>query len=368
MLKAINELGRLPETSIHELEQACRDVIRSGWFVLGPHTARFEDGFAQYCGASHAIGVANGTDALEIALRGLGVGDGHVVLAAANAGFYGSHAILSVGATPRYVEIDEATMTLTAETLASADWQGVKAVIVTHLYGLIAPVAELVELANAKGVPVIEDCAQAHGATLDGRRAGSWGKLSCFSFYPTKNLGALGDGGAIVTSDSELAGHVRQLRQYGWSAKYDVSLPHGRNSRLDELQAALLNTKLPHLDEANSRRRAIANRYVAGIQHPQISLPSILDDRYVAHLFVGRTAERDFLRAHLCAKKIPCDVHYPIPDYRQAVLKNASYATLPVTERACQQVLTLPCFPEMKDDEVDSVIAAVNEWGGTCTR
>lgn len=367
MLKAINELGRLPGTSIRDLEQAFREVVRSGWFVLGPHTARFEEAFARYCGASHAVGVANGTDALEIALRGLGVGEGDVVLAAANAGFYGSHGILSVGATPRYVDIDETTMTLTAETLASADWQGVKAVIVTHLYGLIAPVAEIVELADAIGVPIIEDCAQAHGASLNGRRAGNWGKLSCFSFYPTKNLGALGDGGAILTSDSELAGRVRQLRQYGWSTKYDVSLPHGRNSRLDELQAALLNTKLSHLDEANSRRRTIAKRYVAGIRHPQIALPSILDDRYVAHLFVVRTAERDSLRTHLGAKKVPCDVHYPIPDYRQTVLANVVHATLPVTERVCQQVLTLPCFPEMTDEEVDIVIAAVNEWDSTCT-
>lgn len=368
MLNAINELGRLPEASLRELEQVCSDVIRSGWFVLGPHTASFEEGFAQYCGVAHAIGVANGTDALEIALRGLGVGEGDVVLAAANAGFYGSHAILAVGATPRYVEIDEVTMTLTAETLRSADWKDVKAVIVTHLYGLMAPIAGIIELADARGVPVIEDCAQAHGAEVEGGKAGSWGRLSCFSFYPTKNLGALGDGGAIVTSDSELAARVRQLRQYGWSTKYNISLPHGRNSRLDELQAALLNIKLPYLDGANSRRRAIATQYVARIQHPQVTLPSILDERYVAHLFVVRTAARDSLRAHLNAKKIPCDVHYPIPDYRQAVFESTSYGMLSVTERACQQVLTLPCFPEMTEAEVSMVIAAVNGWNGLCTR
>lgn len=363
MIKAINELNRLTESLRRGLESDFAEVLRSGWFILGPKTASFEERFAEYCGVAHAVGVANGTDAIELALRGLEVGEGDVVLAAANAGFYGSHAILAVGATPRYAEIDAHSLTITGETLARADWAGVKAVIVTHLYGLIAPMREIVDLAASKGVPVIEDCAQAHGAVLDGKRAGSWGRAATFSFYPTKNLGALGDGGAVVTSDSELAGSVRRLRQYGWSRKYDVSVGHGRNSRLDELQAAFLERKLPYLDEANARRRAVAQRYANGIDHPAIAAPTILDERYVAHLFVVKTPARAALRAHLDSLQIPNDVHYPIPDYRQHILRSQYTGfTLPETERACAQVLTLPCFAEMTDDEVDAIIDGINAW------
>jgi dTDP-4-amino-4,6-dideoxygalactose transaminase len=222
---------------------------------------------------------------------------------------------------------------------------------------------EILDLAASKGVAVIEDCAQAHGALLDGKRAGSWGRVATFSFYPTKNLGALGDGGAVVTSDSALAGSIRRLRQYGWSKKYDVSLEHGRNSRLDELQAAFLERKLRHLDGANARRRAVAQRYAEGINHPSVAVPAILDERYVAHLFVIKTPARAALRAHFDSLQIPNDVHYPIPDYRQQILLGKyTELTLPETERACSQVLTLPCFPEMTDDEIDAIIDGINAW------
>lgn len=363
MLKSINELNRLSGADLDAMERVFREVLHSGWFVLGPHTDRFEQEFASYCGCGEAIGVANGTDALEIGLRALGIGPADVVLCAANAGFYGSNAILTTGAEPRYVDVCSKTLTVTAETLEHTSWNGVKAVIVTHLYGLMAPMQEITDLARSKGVPVIEDCAQAHGAMLDGRAAGSWGTLGCFSFYPTKNLGALGDGGAVVTSDADVGRRVRQLRQYGWKAKYEVTMPHGRNSRLDELQAAFLSAKLPSLDSANVRRRAIATRYVAGLDATKVRVPPVIDQRYVAHLFVVRSSSRDALRMHLKASGIPSDVHYPTPDHHQSIVQERYRGIhLPECERACLEVLTLPCFPEMTDAEVDAVIEGVNAW------
>lgn len=363
MLKAINELNRLSPELSARLEKAFKEVLHSGWYALGPQVSRFEKAFADYCGASNAVGVANGTDALQLVLLGLGIGAGDVVVAAANAGCYGTHAILATHATPRYADIDPLSFTLTADTLAAVDWHRVKAVIVTHLFGLMAPMPEILALAESHGVAVIEDCAQAHGATLEGRRSGSWGAVGCFSFYPTKNLGALGDGGAIVTSDGELAGKIRQLRQYGWGRKYQSCLEHGRNSRLDEVQAALLMEKLPSLDAWNERRREIARYYATAIVHPDIRHPSVFDDRYVAHLYVIRTRRRDSLSAHLGACGIPCDIHYPIPDYRQpSLVGRFPGISLPTTEAACAEILTLPCFPEMTGDETGQVADAVNSW------
>lgn len=363
-LKSINDLGRHTQPIQQQLSAAVARVLQSGWFVLGPEVTAFEREFAAYCGTAHCVSLANGTDALELALRALGIGPGKTVLTVANAGMYSSVGILATGATPLYAEVAADTLLLdAAEVQRLLDQRRVDAIIVTHLYGLLADIEEIVQLAQSRGIPVVEDCAQAHGAVRQGKKAGSFGDIACFSFYPTKNLGALGDGGAIATSRQDLADRVRQFRQYGWGSKYSVTLAGGRNSRLDEMQAAILRVKLPLLDQWNTRRRAIAARYSTGIKHAKIATPKVCGAEYVAHLYVVRSAERDRLKQHLADAGIPSDVHYPIPDYAQAAYRSLFGGTrLAVTERACSEVLTLPCFPEMTDAEVDSIIACVNSW------
>lgn len=348
------------------IQQALARVTASGWLVLGPEVRQFEQAFAAYTGASHCVGVANGTDALELALRALGVAPGQRVATVANAGMYATTAILAIGAEPVFMDIDPATLVTThAEVMRVLD-AGAAAVVATHLYGqAIGDIAQIAALCAARGVPLLEDCAQSHGARVDGRCTGSFGDAAAFSFYPTKNLGALGDGGAIVTSSPALAARAAQLRQYGWSAKYKVELAGARNSRLDEMQAALLTAFLPSLDEDNARRRAIARRYAAEIGHAQVQLRAVDadDDSYVAHLCVLRSADRESLRAHLREQGVGSDVHYPIPDHRQPVFSDR-YADvrLPHTERLAGEVLTLPCYPEMTGDQVTQVIDAVNQW------
>lgn len=363
-LKSINDLGRHTQAIQAELYSAIQRVLNSGWFVLGPEVAAFEREFADYCGVEHGVSLANGTEALELALRALNIGQGHTVLTVANAGMYSTVAILAVGATPQYADVNLATLLVdVADVRRILASQRIDAIIVTHLYGQLADTASLLELAASHGIPVIEDCAQAHGATRHGQRAGSLGDISCFSFYPTKNLGALGDGGAIITRRSDLAGRVRQLRQYGWSSKYHAEILGGRNSRLDEIQAAVLRVMLPHLDPWNARRRAIAARYSSGITHPKVTVPSLPADDHVAHLYVIRTPERDQLKAYLAEAGIPSDVHYPVPDYAQAACQARFSGTrLAVTEQACREVLTLPCFPELADAEIDAIIACINSW------
>jgi dTDP-4-amino-4,6-dideoxygalactose transaminase len=354
-LKSINDLHRHTQPIQTQLNAAVTRVLQSGWFVLGPEVTAFEQEFAAYCGTAHCVSLANGTDALELALRALDIGPGKTVLTVANAGMYSSVGILATGATPLYADVSPDTLLLdVAEVKRLLDQQRVDAIIVTHLYGLLADIEDIVKLAQARGIPVVEDCAQAHGAARLGKKAGSFGDIACFSFYPTKNLGALGDGGAIATSRKDLADRVKQFRQYGWGSKYSVTLAGGRNSRLDEMQAAILRVKLPLLDQWNTRRRDIATRYSAQKVHGA---------EYVAHLYVVRCTERDKLRQHLAAAGIPSDVHYPIPDYAQAAYRHQFANTrLAVTEQACAEVLTLPCFPEMTDAEVDAIIACVNAW------
>lgn len=334
-------------------------VLDRSWFVLGEEVKGFENEFAQYCGVDHCVGLANGSDALELALRALGIKAGDTVATVANAGFYSSFAIHAVGATPLYVDVDPQTLTLSPASLAHAMAQTPSAVIVTHLYGQLADMDSILEVANAHGVPVIEDCAQSHGARRQGKVAGSWGVMGCFSFYPTKNLGALGDGGAVVSNDAQLAERVRQLRQYGWSKKYHVTLQGGRNSRLDELQAAVLRIKLPQLDHCNAQRRAIATRYNQAFSGLPVKLPASLGDDYVAHLYVMRTIDRKEFSAYLSEAGVGNDVHYPVPDYQQPVYNGNAGLHLPVTDEACRTAISLPCFPGMTSAQVDEVIAAV---------
>ncbi|KTC60989.1 DegT/DnrJ/EryC1/StrS family aminotransferase [Pseudomonas savastanoi] len=334
-------------------------TLDSHWYVLGQEVAHFEREFADYVGVSHCISVANGSDALEIALKGLNVGIGDRVIAVANAGFYGSTAIHAVGAQPVYIDVDPKTLTLCTDSLKSLVDSKPSAIIVTHLYGQLANIEAIVAIASAADIPVIEDCAQSHGARRNGKQAGSFGTIGCFSFYPTKNLGALGDGGAIVTQSDALASRVRQLRQYGWSQKYEVAIPGGRNSRLDEIQAAILRVKLPHLDSWNEQRRSIAARYNAAFAKFDVQLPCSTGEDFVAHLYVIRVEDRAALSAALKEKSISTDIHYPIADHHQPAYNVAGKFSLAETEQACNTVISLPCFPGLSDDEVDRVIAAV---------
>ncbi len=366
----MNDLVALHAPLAGALSAAVRRVLDSGWFILGPEVAAFEEAFAAYCGVGHAVGVGNGTDAIELALAGVGVGRGDRVALAANAGGYGTTAVLALGAEPVYVDVGEDTATLDPALL---DRETFDAVLVTHLYGRLADLPALRAVADAHGARLVEDCAQAHGAAHSagpdagpdaGRRAGAWGDAAAFSFYPTKNLGALGDAGAVVTADAGVAARVRRLRQYGWDRKYHQVDAQARNSRMDELQAAVLGVKLPHLDGWNARRVAVAARYAAAVRHPKLTLPEVAAPSHVGHLYVLRTTDRDALAAHLRANGVPHDVHYPVPDHRQPVHGGRFEGlVLPVTERLCAEVLSVPCHPTLDLAEVDRVAAVLNAFG-----
>lgn len=344
------------------LDAAYGAVADSGWLVLGEHVANFETAFAEFVGVEACVGVANGTDAIELALRGTGSGPGSVVATAANAGGYAASAIRSIGATPVFVDVDPTTHTVTVDSLTPALEAGVDALVVTHLYGQLAPdIAAIADLCLEHNVVLVEDCAQAHGAQRDGRTAGSFGAAAAFSFYPTKNLGALGDGGAVC-GGSEVAARVRSLRQYGWSAKYTTDSVGGRNSRLDELQAAFLLAMLPSLVAENAERVAIANRYLADITSSHVELPTIAAPQHVAHLFVMQTDHRDELREYLSSHGVSTDVHYPIPDHQQSVVAENATVSLPVTEELARRSVSLPCYPGLDIQAIDHVIACINDF------
>lgn len=360
----INDLSARLRLYDSLLKESIHRVLESGWVVLGPEVRRFEQSFADYLGTSHCISLANGTDAIELALRALGVERGDRVATVANAGMYTTTALLAIGAEPFFLDVGLSSRNTTLAEVERALAAGVKAVVVTHLYGLAVPeIHQIADCCAGQGVPLLEDCAQAHGARVGGQRVGTFGDAGSFSFYPTKNLGALGDGGAVVTGNEAVAEKVTRLRQYGWTSKYQVEVGGARNSRLDELQAAILSVFLPDLDVANARRREIAARYSAKIAHSDVSLPAQAGEEYVAHLYVVRCARRDALRAHLRDSEIATDVHYPIPDYRQPVFGNRFESVfLENTEILTREILTLPCYPEMTDAQVGLVIDAVNAW------
>jgi len=347
-----------------EIREAIERVLANGHYILGPEVEAFEAEFAAYQGGGHTVGVANGTEALELALRAVGVRAGDGVATVANTVSATIAAIEQIGARPVFVEIDPATLLMApaalAETLAHASVP-VRAVVPVHLYGQPAELGAICALAQRSGVPVVEDCAQAHGARWAGRRAGSWGAAAAFSFYPTKNLGALGDGGAVFSGDAAVAARVRQLRQYGWRRRY-VSEEPGRNSRLDELQAAILRVKLRHLDAENAVRARQAARYLAAAPAlPDLAWPTVAAPAEpVWHQFVVRTARRDALLAHLAGREIHAGVLYPVPAHRQPAYAQA--VSLPETERACAEVLSLPCHPGLTEAEVDRVLAALTSW------
>lgn len=347
-----------------EIDAAIARVLESGWYILGKEVACFEEEFADYIGVSHAVGVANGTDGIELALRVCGVSYGDIVATVSHTAVATVSAISRAGGTPVFVDIGEDFLMSSAslaEVLKAMSPCKPKAIIVVHLYGQVADMPAILKLANQHDIKVIEDCAQAHGASLQGRKAGAWGAMGCFSFYPTKNLGALGDGGAVVTSDHELAEHIRALRQYGWRRRY-ISDEEGVNSRLDELQAAILCLKLKYLDTDNQRRREIAAVYRRDLQDAPISLPDLnTEGEHVYHQFVIQSNHRDLLADRLKVSGVATAIHYPAAVHQQAAYSNKAYShiALPITEKIIPRILSLPIFPEMTTDEATEVSHAI---------
>ena len=349
-----------------EIDAATARVMSSGWYILGPEVAAFESEFAAYLGVEQAVGVASGTDAVLLALRALGIGPGDEVITVAHTAVATVAAIELAGATPRLVDIDAATYTLDPAQLAAAITPRTRAVVPVHLYGAPADMDAVLAVAHAHGLLIVEDCAQAHGARYRGRMVGALGDAAAFSFYPTKNLGALGDGGAVATNRPEVAERLRLLRQYGWRERY-VSDVTGTNSRLDELQAAILRVRLRHLDAENTARRRLAARYDAALAGLPITLPTArADDRAVYHLYVIRTAARDALVAHLRARGIGTGVHYPVPVHRQPAYAHLGCdpGSLPATEAAAAEVLSLPMYPDLLPTAVDTIAAAIRDYYG----
>ena len=352
-------LGRVNAPHAAAIKDAITRVMDSGWYVLGQETEAFEQEFARFCGVPHCVGVANGLDALHLILRAMDIGPGDEVIVPSNTFIATWLAVSQAGATPVPVEPDPQTYNLDPQRVAAAITPRTKALMPVHLYGLPADMDPLCALAREHGLKVIEDAAQAHGALYHGRRAGSLGDAAGFSFYPGKNLGALGDGGAITTHDGALAERLRRLRNYGSTVKYRHEVA-GVNSRLDELQAAVLRVKLPHLLRENAARAAVARAYLQALKGLDLVLPVVpagLESSW--HLFVVRTRERDAVQARLKACGIGSLVHYPIACHLQGAYAGQRWPSLPIAERLQHEVLSLPMAPYLSGSEVGQVAAAL---------
>lgn len=351
-----------------EIDDATQRVYSGGWFILGPETEVFENEFAQYLGVSHALGVNSGTDALHLAIRALGIGKGDEVITVPNTAVATVAAIEMAGATPVLVDVRADSMVIDADAFAAAITQNTRAVIPVHLFGQSAELDAVLAIARQHGLAVIEDCAQAHGAKYQGQRVGSFGDIAAFSFYPTKNLGAYGDGGAVVTNDARLAEKVKLLRQYGWRVRYESEIS-GVNSRLDELQAAILRVKLRHLDEWNTARRERAALYDELLPnkrvHPPMEMPY---GEHVYHLYVAQCDEalggsREYLATFLKEREIGTAVQYPTPIHLQPAYQSLAPAgSLPVAEKLAREILSLPLYPELPLDDVRAVADAIREF------
>jgi dTDP-4-amino-4,6-dideoxygalactose transaminase len=351
------------------IDAAIARVLDGGVYILGREVEVFETAFADFVGVAHAIGVASGTDAIEIALRACGIGSGDLVFSVSHTAVATIAAIERAGATPVLVDVEPGTYTMAPRELLrvvqSPPAGRPAAVLPVHIYGQPAELASLIEIARTFGLPMIEDCAQSHGALYRGRPAGSFGDIACFSFYPTKNLGALGDGGMVVTNDPILAVALREIREYGWRERY-VSARGGINSRLDPIQAAILGVKLRSLEADNARRQEVADRYDTGLIGLPLALPARRPQAtHVFHQYVIRLAERDALREALQAAGIASGIHYPVPVHQQPAYGGrlaCGPSGLGVTERAASQILSLPIYPQIADQAIDRVIAEIRSF------
>jgi dTDP-3-amino-3,4,6-trideoxy-alpha-D-glucose transaminase len=345
-----------------ELLATVADVAGRGAFTLGAPVEQFEREFADWCGSRYSVGVSSGTAALELALRALEIGPGDEVIVPTNSFIATAEAVSAVGATPRLVDVDAETSLLTAEIVAAALTPATRCVIPVHLYGRTVEMGPLAELCEERDLYLIEDACQAHGSVYEGKRAGSIGHVGCFSFYPTKNLGAWGDGGALVTDDEQIADKVRLLRSHGEGARHHHEMP-ARTDRLDGLQAAILSVKLGHLDEANQRRREAGERLTQALAGSSVITPAAVPEGsdHVFHLYVVRSEHRDELRAHLEAEGVASAIHYPTPIHLQPAYVDLDQGpgSLPVAERLAEEICSLPIFPGIEPAEIDRVAAAV---------
>lgn len=348
-----------------DVMSAISAVLDGMHLFLGPEQQAFEREFARFCGTGDAIGVSNGTDAIELALRALGVGPGDEVITQPNSFFATAEGITAVGATPIFVDVDAETATLDPSLLETAITARTRAVIPVHLYGRPADMDAIVPIARRHGLYVIEDACQAHGAGLGGRRAGALGDCACFSFYFSKNLGAYGEGGAVTTSDPALAERIRLYRDHGSRVRYQHEVV-GRNARLDELQAAVLRVKLPHLENWNARRHEHAMRLTAALAGTSATPPaaSAVDVYEVFHLFVIRHPERDRLKSFLDERGVRTGIHYPLPIHLQPAYASLGYrpGSFPVTERLANEILSLPMYAELTGEQIDRVAATIREF------
>jgi len=349
-----------------ELKIVCARVIDSGWYIMGQELIDFEQRFASFCGTKHAIGVANGLDALILILRAWKeqgkIQDGDEIIVQANTYIASILAITANNLTPVLVEPDPNTFNLSVEGVNAAITSKTKVILPVHLYGQLSPMPEIMDIANKNGLLVLEDCAQSHGAHLDGQKAGNWGHAAGFSFYPGKNLGALGDAGAITTNDSELAEVLKALRNYGSHKKYE-NIYVGINSRLDEIQAAMLNVKLKYIENETVRRQEIATQYLNKIKNKLVKLPSVSHpSAHVWHLFVVQCENRLSLQNWLEKNEVQSLIHYPIPPHKQKAYAEMNNVSLPLTEYIHEHVLSIPLDPTMSQNDIDKVIKVLNEY------
>lgn len=347
-----------------EIDSAITRVMESGRYILGQEVAAFEEEFAAYIGVRFGIGVSNGTDALQLALRACGIGEGDEIITVSHTAVATVVAIELCRAKPVFVDIDPSTFLIDPDQIERAITLRTKAIIPVHLYGHVADMKSILSIAHTHRLYVIEDCAQSHGATYGGQKSGAMGDMAAFSFYPTKNLGAFGDGGMVLTNNPELAERVRLLREYGWRQRY-VSEISGLNSRLDELQAAVLRVKLKYLDQWNKARRKKAAIYTKLLEGTEIVCPTEKEPvRHVYHLYVIRTKKRDSLQAFLGERGIGTLIHYPTPIHLQNAYKNLEYrrGDLPSTELCSREILSLPLFPEMAESEIELVASRIRHF------
>ena len=347
---------------LEKIEHRIKDVLNSGWYLQGKENERFAKSFAKYCGVKYALGVANGLDALNLIIRGYGWGSGDEIIVPANTFIATILAISENGCTPVLVEPDIATYNINPDKIEDAITPRTRAIFVVHLYGQAVQMEKVWDIAARYGLKVVEDAAQAHGAMYKGHKVGSLGDAAGFSFYPGKNLGALGDGGGITTNDGELYERCKAIANYGSDRKYH-HIYKGINSRLDEIQAAILDVKLKYLDEDNVKRRHIATRYRTEITNPLITLPKVYaEDSHVWHLFVVRVLNRDAFIAYLDSVGIQTNIHYPTPPHLQGAYKEWAVCRFPITENIHREVVSLPISPVLTEEEVNSVITAVNAF------
>ncbi len=357
------DLHKINDRYRKEIDAAMKRVLDSGWYILGREGEEFERRFAEYCGVKHALGVSNGLDALIISLKAVGISDGDEVLVPSNTYIASVLAVSSTGAKPVLVEPDIRTYTIDPKNIERAITPKTKAIIPVHLYGQSCDMSSIMEIARKNDLKVIEDCAQAHGSIYAQKRVGSFGDCNGFSFYPGKNLGALGDGGMVTTDDDMIAEKVRCLRNYGSLVKYE-NLYKGMNARLDELQAAILSVKLSELDKDNEKRRAVSRYYLSHIKNKSIALPHVASEEgsHVWHLFVIRCKKRDVLKKYLDENGIETVIHYPVPPHKQRAYAELNDLYFPVTEQIHREVLSLPISPVITEEEMRRVVDVINAY------